>query len=118
MNSSHTVADWINLLALGALLGASGQMVRQVSGVKKLLVEKPGIELGALLDTSRVVMMLLIGAVAGMLSALAIDWPTPPSLVTTQTLLALVAAGYTGADFVESFFPRPAQPKRAAEVDA
>ncbi len=42
MNAAHTVPDGLNLLMLGALLGAAGQVVRQIAGLKKLLDENPG----------------------------------------------------------------------------
>ena len=103
MNAAHTVYDWLNLMALGSLLGAAGQVIRQIAGFKKLLDEKPGESLGSLLDTSRIVITLLIGAVAGMLAVLAMTLPSLSEGLPTQTLIALLTAGYAGTDFVESF---------------
>lgn len=110
----ETVRDWLNLLALGASLGAAGQVIRQIAGFKKLMEEKPGKALGSLLDNSRIVITLLIGAVAGMLAVLAMDLPRSPGVVSTQTLMALLMAGYAGTDFIESFMKSHATPKREA----
>lgn len=114
METVRPFVDWLNLLALGALLGAAGQLIRQIAGFKKLMEEKPGKALGSLLDNSRIVITLLIGAVAGMLAVLAMDLPPASDVVSVQTLMALLTAGYAGTDFVESFMKSHTTPKQEA----
>ena len=110
METARPLLDWLVLLTVGALLGSSGQVLRQIAGFKKLLDEQPGERLGSLLDTSRIVITLLIGAVAGMLASLAMGLPVQAEGVSAQALIALLTAGYAGTDFVESFMQRHPDP--------
>lgn len=115
MNVSHTLFDWLNLLALGALLGAAGQVIRQIAGFKKLLDENPGESFGGLLDATRIVVTLLIGAVAGILAVFVVDMPPLDKPIQAQILVGLMTAGYAGADFVESFMKRHAPSNEKAQ---
>ncbi len=101
---------WINLLLLGGLLGAVGQGVRAIVGLKKAYdaalanqqafseVFKPGV----------LVFSLVVGFVAGALGALT-TLPDPCvagnrcDALEKEALLALLAIGYAGTDFIEGF---------------
>ncbi|MGH8093938.1 MAG: hypothetical protein ACREIF_10760 [Chthoniobacterales bacterium] len=91
-------------LAVALLLGAAGQGARVIVGLKKTSDEAKAANtsFGAQFEASQLLVSLLIGAIAGLFSALAI-WQKMASLDNRETLLALVAAGYAGADFIEGF---------------
>lgn len=89
---------YISLMSLGAMAGAAGQVVRMVVGLKKLLGE-PAEDNPNPIKSQRIVISLLIGATAGLLAAL-VSVDTPDN-ISIEQVLALVAAGYAGADFIE-----------------
>ena len=92
-----TAEQWLPLLALGALLGACGQMTRVVVGVTKAKREHTATPL----DLQQLLVGLLIGAVSGVLATMATTTGTPPSTIDAKTLMGLAAAGYAGVDFLE-----------------
>jgi hypothetical protein len=94
------------LTKLGAalLLGAVGQGARVIVGLKKTSDEAKAknTSFAALFDASQLLVSLLLGAIAGVFAALMM-WDNMGSLDSRQILLALVVAGYAGADFIEGF---------------
>src|ERR1700743_1878037 len=106
-DTARTVVEWFQLLGLGAFGGALGQGVRPVVGLKKLndaASATPGASASDMIDPSRLVVSLLIGAIAGALAATGIIKDLqhiPPA-----DFFALAAAGYSGADFIEGFMNR------------
>lgn len=104
---SLTVADWVQVIAFGALLGAAGQIVRVVAGLKKLNEEasRKNVEAAKLFSTSQFVFSILIGAVAGLLGALSLG-VNPKELITTDKVISLLGVGYAGADFIEAFMTK------------
>jgi hypothetical protein len=101
-----TAPDWIWIVALGALMGAVGQGIRVIVGLKKTSDEAAaaGHKLSDKMDPARLSVSLLIGAVAGVMAAIATLGPGVA--IKRDALLALAAAGYSGADFVEGFMAR------------
>ncbi|HMN44494.1 MAG TPA: hypothetical protein PKE27_07980 [Povalibacter sp.] len=105
------INDWINIIALGAVLGAIGQAARGIVGWKKVFDEAQSLHTSAreIFSPSRLVVSLLVGAVAGVLATLTlVDDPAKlvdgqSSVQFKQFLLALVATGYAGTDFIEGF---------------
>jgi hypothetical protein len=95
-----------SIIALGALLGFLGQSVRVIVGLKKTHDQATalGKTFSEALEPSTLFTSPLIGAVAGALAALMIL--KPDASITTEMLLGLAAAGYSGADFVEGFLAR------------
>jgi len=102
---------WTTLgkLLLAALLGVVGQLVRVVVGLKKesdqatatsqsLKQRFDARELGTSLAIA-----VVVGAVAGILSAIATADITAP-----KAMLALMGAGYSGTDFIEGFMRKAA----------
>jgi len=91
-----------NLLA-GGLLGLIGQGIRMAIGLKKLsdvnagkdaaTAEKP--------DGTRLLISLFIGFIAGALFLLT-KGDNP--VFTTEFIFSAMAAGYSGADFIEGLF--------------
>lgn len=102
---------WILLLALGGLAGAMGQTVRMILGIKKLSVAAAtaGTAIAGRIIPSQLVVSLAIGFIAGGLAATQLIGDL--THVTAQQILALAAAGYAGADFIEGVMSRivPAQ---------
>lgn len=106
-----SISAWLQLIALGAITGAMGQIIRQIASLKKILDNNPGDRMGEVLDQTRIVVNLLIGATAGVVGALSLNLgATPPD---TKTVLSLIGFGYAGADFIESFM-RKADPGASA----
>ncbi len=95
------IIDWLLIIALGALCGFLGQSLRVVVGLHKAAQAEKQTEF----EYARLLISLLIGVLAGALAAIAATTAigVTPGLLDTQTVLALVAAGYAGADFIEGF---------------
>jgi hypothetical protein len=122
-NGMH-VLEWLEVLALGGLVGAAGQMSRAIVGIKKLSDEATATakDLSSMIDTARLVTSLLIGAVAGALAAISTGIKAD-EIVKPATLLAFAAAGYAGTDFIEGFVrgymsPSSAQAPKGTGTDA
>jgi uncharacterized membrane protein YeaQ/YmgE (transglycosylase-associated protein family) len=93
--------DWLQLLTLGALAGAAGQGARVIVGIKKLsdAASGAGSSVANLIEPSRLIISLIIGAVAGILAATQMQ----SSTLDTGSMLKLAGIGYIGADFIEGF---------------
>ncbi len=96
-----TAAQWIQLIVLGGIVGAAGQGARAIVGLKKAGDEAAasGKEWHEEIIVSRLVISLAIGFIAGALAAVLAGINL--DRVTLQQVLALAAAGYAGADFIE-----------------
>ena len=95
-------------LLLGGLMGMIGQGVRAVGGLKKMKddAQSQGVAPQDLFDANRFVVSLMIGFIAGVLAASTMLKKLIAITVDDVTLLlGLAAAGYAGADIVESFAP-------------
>lgn len=92
---------WIQVLTLGGLAGALGQLMRVVVGMRKLGQEATarGTSREELISPARIVISIAIGATAG--AAAGVVSGMSPASVSGQQFLALVGAGYAGADFIE-----------------
>lgn len=104
-----STSQWLEVLLVGALAGAVGQLVRAIAGLAGAHRNQAG-QSPEGLDLSRLLVSTLVGATAGALAALTMQdkfsATTPP-----EVILGLVAAGYAGADFIEGLagkFGRPA----------
>ena len=91
---------WVLTIVLGALMGVVGQGIRAIVGLRK---ERDGAAaLGRkFIETfapRRLLISLLIGAIAGAVAAIV---TTPSAPVSWAALLAFATAGYSGADLVE-----------------
>jgi hypothetical protein len=90
------VEVWILAIGLGAICGLIGQALRVLVGLHKVSNQEPKPEF----DPIRLVMSLLMGIVAGSLAAVA---TVLKPIVSPEQVMALIAAGYAGADFIEGF---------------
>jgi putative chitinase len=109
MDSQHLLFG----ILLGGLLGFSGQVIRVVVGMKKMYdktrdTTTPSAPEQKSFETQRLVISLIIGFVAGVLAALALNIKDVPN-VTKEMASGIIAAGYAGADFIEGFM-RKADP--------
>ena len=98
--------QWIYIIAVGLLMGSIGQTMRIVVGLKKA-TDQAGSNQQSFTDVfqpATLLVSLLIGGIAGALAA--IITAKPDVAMSTETLLGLAAAGYSGADFVEGFMAR------------
>jgi hypothetical protein len=92
--------DWLPVLTLGALLGAVGQVVRTIPGLKKLKDDP-----AAKFDPMQLMMSVIIGAAAGVVAMITLE-VTSGKTIATQDIITVIAAGYTGADFIEAFITK------------
>lgn len=102
-----TIGEWALLVLYGGLFGAIGQAVRVTVGLKKVNDQSrdTGKTFKELLVPSAMVTSLMIGFVAGGLAAISLDL-TLNTEYTSQVVLALLASGYSGADFIEGLMSR------------
>jgi len=107
-------ANYLNYLLLGGLLGIIGQCLRIIVGLKKVYQEAEKLkeadtnlttkEANAeVFDSRRIMISLLIGFVGGALAAIAID---KKEIIDKNTALGIIAAGYSGTDFIEGFISK------------
>lgn len=103
----------LGYLGVGILLGAIGQLIRVVVGIKKELDESPGQNwdwFNARRFWVTLVIGATVGAIAGILGILALIDGEPT--LTRETLIGLIAVGYSGTDFIEGFMSRGTGPIR------
>jgi hypothetical protein len=112
-----SAVQWLHILGLGALLGAAGQVVRMIVGLKKLAeaAKDASRSTADCIEPSRMVVSIVIGATAGALASIGVREPA-----TEAQLFTLAAAGYSGADFIEGLTQRvsPASTSAVAGSDA
>jgi hypothetical protein len=108
MGGPFSVLIWLQIIALGGVMGALGQGVRTIVGFKKLhdAASGPTVSVPDLISGERLIVPLVVGFIAGALAGASTI--TNVASVSGQQMLALVAAGYAGADFIEGFMSRVA----------
>jgi hypothetical protein len=94
---------WLAWLGLGALLGAAGQLLRTIPGMKKLTQRTAGTPglFAREFSWKRMGYSLALGAIAGILAALSSE--AKSDHIGRGDLMPLLAAGYAGSDFIEAF---------------
>jgi hypothetical protein len=105
--ATYTAMEWIQLAAIGALFGALGQAIRVIPGLKKAAdaAAEKGRSMTDDFQGNRLLISLLIGAVAGVLGAISLGVPLDEK-IASGTIVALLGIGYSGADFIEAFMAR------------
>ena len=103
-----SISDWFSVLGFGATAGAIGQVIRTVAGLKKLndTADAASASVYDLIQPARLLVSLVIGAVAGALAATTIVKSLTG--VSGEQFFGLAGAGYAGADFIEGFMNRVA----------
>jgi hypothetical protein len=104
----HTLSayGWLQLIGLGGLMGAIGQGARTIVGLKKLNDAASGTtaSVADLLAMNKLIISLALGFIAGALAAAGANLDL--AKISAPQILALAAAGYAGADFIEGFMQR------------
>jgi hypothetical protein len=106
-NALYSASEWMQLVMIGGLFGALGQAIRVIPGLKKA-ADAAAANAKSVMDDfsgSRLLVSLLIGAVAGVLGAISLGVPLDKK-IATSTIIALLGVGYSGADFIEAFMAR------------
>lgn len=110
-----SIGDWLELTVLAGAWGMVGQLARVTIGLKKLYdeAESRGAKFTEVFSTARLGISLLIGIISGELAALSLLASDVIKLaadgsasVETTTIVGLMAAGYSGADFIEGVLSR------------
>ena len=98
-----SITDWLKIIVFGGLLGMCGQALRVIAGLKKASDEADAsnTKLADNFDTGRFFRSMLIGAVAGIVSAFALV--VSLDTVSRDVVMGVIAAGYAGTDFIEAF---------------
>ncbi|HEX5182410.1 MAG TPA: hypothetical protein VFW19_04560 [Allosphingosinicella sp.] len=109
--TSASVVLWLQLIGLGAIVGAFGQGIRLIIGLKKVSDTATAqtsagnpTSMADLVVGSRLLISFIIGAIAGIIAAATTI--TPGSVVSPEQIMGLAAAGYAGADFIEGFMSK------------
>lgn len=102
------VTDWIQVLLLGGMLGALGQGVRAVIGLKKVNDQAAleGRQMADLIEANTLIISLLIGFIAGALAIVGIVDTSAPMAPDKELIITLLGAGYAGTDFIEGFIKK------------
>jgi uncharacterized membrane protein YeaQ/YmgE (transglycosylase-associated protein family) len=100
--------QWLQVIFLGGILGAAGQSARVIVGLKKVndQADATNTDFSELIIPSRLLVSLLIGFVAGVLAAVAMQDDKPLANLSSAVLLGFAAAGYAGTDFIEGIMSR------------
>ena len=97
------MSETLAYLLIGALMGVVGQTLRVIVGIKKEFEAAKPLNLAAKdwFNGKELVITILLGAAAGVLAAVSkFDLATP---LSKEILMAFVAAGYAGSDFISGF---------------
>lgn len=95
----------ITMIITGGLMGALGQGIRSIVGMKKLR-DKETAGLTQNFSANRLITSIFIGFVAGSLAAFVASDDRLMLEMTKSTLLGFLVAGYAGTDFIEGFASR------------
>lgn len=108
--------EWIALILLCGMLGALGQVIRAVAGLKKAQEAGSGGAAGfsATFEWPVFLVSLVLGFAAGALAGLTVTFPKDWG---AQFLLTFIAAGYVGADFIEAFIKKQLPQGAAPRAD-
>lgn len=101
------VSQPLEALVFCGVLGAAGQFVRSLAGLKKMHDDATANNVSSadLFVASRLVFSLLIGFVAGVLAGIATGVVLGTSTLDTKMIFGIIASGYAGVDFIESMAP-------------
>ena len=91
---------------LGGVLGAVGQGIRVIVGIKKNLDEDSAKKWEDWFETKQLgisfIIALALGGIAGVLGAIELLGTE----ITKEFMITLIAIGYAGTDFIEGFMKR------------
>ena len=93
------------IIVLGAILGAVGQGIRVIVGLKKVYDEavKNNKTAGDLLEYRQLALSLVIGFAIGAVAGVVAAVNSVDTTFSKSVIIAFIAAGYAGTDFIEGF---------------
>ncbi len=99
--------DLILMILIGGILGAVGQGIRVIVGLKKVYDEslQKGTTFSENFNGSSLLFSLFIGFVAGVLGMIGLE-QFETMKVGKEQILTLIGIGYAGADFIEGFIKK------------
>lgn len=99
--------DLILAILIGGILGAVGQGVRVIVGLKKVYDEsfQKGTAFSENFDSPSLLFSLLIGFIAGVLGIVSVG-NLETLTIGKEQILMLIGIGYAGADFIEGFIKK------------
>lgn len=109
---TYNASDILSLIALGAILGMAGQVIRLIAGIKKskdiatagLSAEKQkDVKTATLIDNKQLVLGLLIALIVGGIAGVLAAFNSVGAQLDKSTMMAFLAAGYAGTDLIEGF---------------
>jgi hypothetical protein len=92
--------DYLILILLGGIVGMVGQLLRVIIGLKKAADSNLSPDYSR--TTMSLVLAFAVGGVAGVLAAI----NTTETTLDKSTLMAFLASGYAGTDFIEGFISK------------
>jgi soluble lytic murein transglycosylase-like protein len=100
-----TSGDALSALMIGGLMGMIGQSARAAIGLKKMndMAQSQNLSWQDVFVTSRLVISLIIGFLAGAIAAITLGLDTLATAAPHDMLIKLAAAGYAGTDAIEAF---------------
>lgn len=99
-----TPAEILSIILLGALLGITGQGVRIAIGLKKLNDSSESKEhYDSQFDSKKLIVTIIYGVIVGMVGGIFMAVDSLDKVWDKSTILAIIAAGYAGVDFIEGF---------------
>lgn len=112
---SNDPAHILSIMLLSALLGMAGQGIRVVVGLKKLNDSSESKEhFDTQFDLKKLVFSIIYAALIGIVAGILMAVNNLESTWDKTTILAVIAAGYAGVDFIEGFMSKslPSSPAK------
>lgn len=116
-----TLEQWVVLAASGAMFGLIEQLIRTIMGLRKLhrIVGDTAADFSSSLNILQLVISLFLGALAGVMASVSmLGVPGNTDIIAYQKggnisaafIIAIVAAGYAGGDFLEGIMKKQDTP--------
>lgn len=107
---NETTSELLAKMLLGILIGTAGQGIRVIAGLKKM--SQTGESFDSKQTLASFLPAIIIGGICGLL--VIVDDPTK-NFHDRASLLAILAAGYAGSDFIEAFVKKHLTPEEKLE---
>jgi hypothetical protein len=106
-DSPKSPSEILSIILLGALLGLAGQGIRISVGLKKLNDASESKEhFDAQFDGKKLLISILYGITIGVVGGILMAVDSLDKTWDKSTVMAIIASGYAGADFIEGFMSR------------
>jgi NADH:ubiquinone oxidoreductase subunit 6 (subunit J) len=98
----------LGYLGVGIVLGAIGQLIRVVVGLKKEMDQSTSPKKWDWFNAKQLWVSLVISAVVGAIAGTlgVVGLMGGQTTLNPQTLVGLITAGYSGTDFIEGFMSK------------